>query len=357
MGARAADPGGAARAGELITMRQGERGAMQARSSASDTAITLTVVIPSRDVGRYIGQLLTTLARTRRADFEFIFVDDHSTDGTQEIIEQRLPALPNARLIRLEGSGGTSAARNAGLAAASGRIVTFLDADDWISDGYLETAVELFDARNVDVMRFDHFRATGVERRLVAAPCGVRGKAINPRDYILPVYQTTLVDYPNVWAGLISRRFLEEKRLTFDESLQTAEDREWFWRIMLTDGSMSVENHAGYYYRRGVSNSLTQIGDARQLHYLDAMDSIVATVSADGDAERLLPKIWRTYLSLILFHLDASARLHGGIRRDHAKRVRKVLRNAPAAVLPQALVGMPRWNLGRLDVLGLRIPY
>ena len=357
MGAWAADPDGGARAGELVAIRQPKRGAMQAQSSANAAPIALTVVIPSRDVARYIGQLITTLARTRRTDFEFIFVDDHSTDGTRQIIEARLPTLPNARLIGLNGSGGTSAARNAGLAAGSGRIVTFLDADDWISDGYLETAVDLFDARNVDVMRFDHFRATGVERRLVPAPCGVRGRAINPRDYILPVYQTTMVDYPNVWAGLISRRFLEEKQLTFDESLETAEDREWFWRIMLADGSMSVENHAGYYYRRGVTNSLTQIGDARQLHYLDAMDSIVATVSADADAERLLPKIWRTYLSLILFHTEASARLHGGIRREHAKRVRQVLRSVPAEVLPQALVGMPRWNLGRLDVLGLRIPY
>jgi glycosyltransferase involved in cell wall biosynthesis len=75
-------------------------------------------------------------------DFEIIVVDDGSTDNTPEILQ----GFSEILVVRQDRQG-VSAARNAGIARASGSLVTFLDSDDlWLS-AKLSTQVALFDSR------------------------------------------------------------------------------------------------------------------------------------------------------------------------------------------------------------------
>jgi glycosyltransferase involved in cell wall biosynthesis len=316
----------------------------------------LSVVIPLRDVAPYLPTLLATLRRTERTDVELLFVDDHSADDTAGIAEAALPGFPAARLLHLDTTTGLSAGRNAGVAAAAGSVVTFLDGDDWIAPGYLDEALARFEERDVDVLRVDHTRVTANRREVVRNPIGVRGRPVLAREHVLPVHRPTIVDFPTAWSGFYRRDFLLEHDLRFHEDLLTAEDRDWWWRVVLADGRMSFEGLNGVRYRRGVATSLTQIGDARQLHYFDSLEHALAAVSADRDAERLLPKAWRGYLSILLSQHRAAERLHAPARQEQARRNREVLSRFPAELLRPTLVMMARADVERLMDLGLAVP-
>ncbi|GAA2750067.1 glycosyltransferase involved in cell wall biosynthesis [Amnibacterium kyonggiense] len=316
----------------------------------------LSVVIPLRDVAPYLPTLIATLRRTEGRAVELLFVDDHSRDATPEIAAAALDSFPNARLLHLDATTGLSAGRNRGLDEATAPVVTFLDGDDWIAPGYLDEAVDLFERRNVDVMRVDHTRVTGTRRQVVRNPVGVRGAPVDPRDHVLPVHRASVVEFPTAWGGFYRRGFLLDRRLRFAEELLTAEDRDWWWRVLLADGRMSFEDLNGYRYRRGVATSLTQIGDARQLHYFDSLERSLAAVSADRDADRFLPKLWRGYLAIILSQHRRGARLTPAARQEQRRRTASVLARVPSHLLHRTLIQMAGSDVEELRSLGLVVP-
>jgi glycosyltransferase involved in cell wall biosynthesis len=90
-------------------------------------APSVSVVVPAFNVARYIGACLASLRAQDFESWECIVVDDGSTDGTAE----RVLAHADARVrLLVQKNRGVSAARNAGLAAARGEHVLFLDGDD-----------------------------------------------------------------------------------------------------------------------------------------------------------------------------------------------------------------------------------
>ena len=93
----------------------------------------VSVVIPTHNRRRLLGQTLWSALAQRGVDFEVLVVDDGSTDGTAD----GLAALGDhrVRLLRHEHPRGVATARNTGVAAARGAWVAFLDDDDlWAPD-------------------------------------------------------------------------------------------------------------------------------------------------------------------------------------------------------------------------------
>jgi teichuronic acid biosynthesis glycosyltransferase TuaG len=79
---------------------------------------------------------------------EHIIVDDGSDDDTAAIVQGLAGEFPHLRLLR-EAHGGAAKARNAGILAASGRFVAFLDSDDLWSEGKLEAQIGFMTANDV----------------------------------------------------------------------------------------------------------------------------------------------------------------------------------------------------------------
>ena len=197
---------------------------------------TLSVVLPVRDAEPFIAQTLASLQSNQRNDFEFVVVDDGSRDGTSEIIDDVGASLPGMRVIRHETAVGLADARNAGLAVAQGRLVTFLDGDDWLLPGYLADLVSAIDRLGCDFVRVDHVQVTGRKRVVHRAPEARRGVVLDPRSGILPATMTTMVDYPYAWAGIY--RASLGPLLRFPSGLHTAEDRPWIWRLHREAGKL-----------------------------------------------------------------------------------------------------------------------
>ena len=92
---------------------------------------TLSVVIPNYNNGRYLEQCVKSIVEQTYQDLlEIIIVDDCSTDNSRDTIAELAKKYSVVKPLLLEKNGRVSAARNAGLFAAKGEYITFVDADD-----------------------------------------------------------------------------------------------------------------------------------------------------------------------------------------------------------------------------------
>lgn len=93
----------------------------------------VSVIMPAFAAERFLPATLASVRAQTFADWECLVVDDASPDRTAELAAQAAAADPRIKPIRQPTNRGVAAARNAALAAATGRYVAFLDADDlWL---------------------------------------------------------------------------------------------------------------------------------------------------------------------------------------------------------------------------------
>ncbi|MBD3243330.1 MAG: glycosyltransferase [Chitinivibrionales bacterium] len=140
----------------------------------------ISVVIPTYNRRSYITEAIDSVLAQTYDDYEVVVVDDGSTDGTREALEQYAHAI---RYVYQE-NAGCAAARNTGLEHARGRWIAFLDSDDvWLPDKLATQAADLqhFPAANAHALNahiyrdhigqtVDLFRYIGYEHHLQESP-------------------------------------------------------------------------------------------------------------------------------------------------------------------------------------------
>jgi len=103
--------------------------------------IKFSIVIPVYNVAPYLKQCIDSILSQTYCCFETIFVNDGSTDGSMAILEEYQRKYPQITIIS-QANKGLSAARNAGIQAAKGDYIFFLDSDDWIEPDTLKILAE-----------------------------------------------------------------------------------------------------------------------------------------------------------------------------------------------------------------------
>jgi glycosyltransferase involved in cell wall biosynthesis len=101
-------------------------------------AVKVSVVVPVCNPGPYLEPCVSSLLRQSLDCYEVIFVDDGSSDGSAERLDEVAGDHPWVRVIHTDRSGGPGRPRNLGIEAARGEYLYFLDDDDWLGDQALE---------------------------------------------------------------------------------------------------------------------------------------------------------------------------------------------------------------------------
>lgn len=114
--------------------------------------IFVSIIVPVYNVERYLRECLDSIAQLKAFSWEAILIDDGSTDSSGAICDEYAKREPKFRVIHQK-NAGVSAARNAGLDAAKGEWIWFVDSDDSINPDFEISNPEVFD--DADYVLFD----------------------------------------------------------------------------------------------------------------------------------------------------------------------------------------------------------
>jgi glycosyltransferase involved in cell wall biosynthesis len=119
----------------------------------NDVATPLvSVVIPTYNHARYLGRALQSVLDQTYTNWEVIVIDNHSTDNTDEVIASFMD--PRVTYLKIHNNGVIAASRNAGIRAAKGKWIAFLDSDDWWANDKLQVCFDCIDEK-VDLIYHD----------------------------------------------------------------------------------------------------------------------------------------------------------------------------------------------------------
>ena len=243
-----------------------------------------SVIIPVYNVEPYLRQCLDSVLAQDYADWEAICVDDGSTDRSGSILDEY--AVRDSRLrVLTQLNRGLSAARNAGMDAAKGDYVLFLDSDDWLESHSLSTLADHLDGQPdmlcFNGQRFDESTGTLLQPDSMTAtdyPSGMyyyNANALLPRNF--PFVCVVLRCY--------RRQLLTDNNLRFREGI-LHEDNHFTPRACLAASAVRVIPDVLYNYRVRPGSIMTTRSFRSRRDLLIVANDLAAFFTAQPDIDR-----------------------------------------------------------------------
>ena len=208
----------------------------------------VSVIVPVYNVEPYLSACLVSCMQQTLKDIEIICVNDGSTDHSLEILKEFQKADRRIRIIDKE-NGGLSSARNAGIKAARGEWLVFLDSDDLLSENACErvwcesmeepTDIVIFGART-----FPGYPAPDPWLTNNLNVPSRRFSGFKPEI----LFQTN-GSIPFVWRQAFRRKLLQENDLLFDEEVRFGEDAVFQLEVFPHAANFAYISDPLYHYR------------------------------------------------------------------------------------------------------------
>ena len=225
----------------------------------------ISVVIPVYNSEKYITQCLDSVLNQNVKNIEVICVDDGSTDGSLDILNE-YASKDKRVIVKRQKNQYAGVARNAGLECAHGEFVHFLDSDDWINNNTYSKLLEIIRIHNCDVVMFsyDNFDNISKKTRKSTYFDGINDKFINVPLRTLENTELFLRAAVVPWNKIYRRSFLVNNKLKFDE-LMIANDRSFYFKVIKSNPSTVIIRDSLLNYRINNINSL--VGKKRIQNY------------------------------------------------------------------------------------------
>ena len=112
-----------------------------------------SVIIPNYNNAKYLSKAIDSVIHQTYRNWEIIIIDNHSIDGSDEIIQTYLSN--NIRVYKIKNYGIIAASRNLGIGHSNGQWIAFLDADDWWMKDKLLSCVKILEKNQHDILYHD----------------------------------------------------------------------------------------------------------------------------------------------------------------------------------------------------------
>lgn len=253
----------------------------------------VSVVIPVRNGMPFIRKCVSSAAEQTWSSTEVIVVDDGSTDGSSECVQDC--GYRNIKLIQGTGSGAC-AARNAGLAASSGEFVQFLDADDLLGPNKIELQVQqllgaLSSESCVSYSRLTQFR-DGSDPEAGITWHDVHRSMDRPVDLLIEILDSGRFIQTGQW---LIPRSLAISAGPWDENLCADQDGDYFSRVLVRATACVACPDAVAYYRRmntglQISAGKTQDHFESRMQALDRKLSLVRGIADEQQMRKIISR-------------------------------------------------------------------
>jgi glycosyltransferase involved in cell wall biosynthesis len=237
----------------------------------------ISVIIPFYKVEAFVEHCTRSLMEQTLQDVEFIFVDDASPDGSRAIIDRVTAEYArDVRVLTHELNKGLPAARNTGLAQATGEFIYHCDSDDYMEPTMLEEMYHAATEAQADFVYCDFYLDFGTSRRLMVNP-----SYTNPEQMIKDGFLAGLMKY-NVWNKLVKRSLYLDSGLQFPEGNNMGED---MTMILLATYAKRTAHVAKplYHYLKLNGNAYSNIFSQRNLDDIRANANRTLEALSDWD--------------------------------------------------------------------------
>lgn len=228
-----------------------------------DTA-KISVIVPVYKVEPYLDKCVSSIVNQTYKNLEIILVDDGSPDNCPAMCDAWAEKDSRIRVMH-KTNGGLSDARNAGMAVATGKLMAFVDSDDWIVPDMYEYLYQRLTEDNSDIA------ACGVqmvwEDKTPSRTLTREGSCVlNQEEAMRAIIEESWLKQP-VWYKLYKTELVRD--ILFPVG-KYHEDVFWSYQAVGRAQRVSVSDHIGYYYlQRGGSI----MGEGYSLKRLDAVEA------------------------------------------------------------------------------------
>lgn len=224
--------------------------------------LLISVIIPVYKVEEYLAKCVDSVLAQTYGNLEVILVDDGSPDGCGKICDDYAARDSRVKVIHKQ-NGGLSSARNAGIDAASGDYLAFVDSDDWIEpdayDAMLSAALQ-YHVKLVCAGRLDEDAGTGAVREGL---CPQKEEVVSGKELVSRIFRWDHLDSA-AWDKLYARELFREIRYPFG---RVVEDVPTTYRIALLAGSAVLLPKRIYHYLHRENSITTAAVSEKTFHF------------------------------------------------------------------------------------------
>lgn len=243
----------------------------------------ISLIVPVYNVKDYLKTCLQSILEQTYKNLEIILVDDGSDDGSSGICDEYARMDQRIKTIHLPHSG-VSAARNAGLAAATGELLGFVDSDDWIDHDMYQYLYALMQEHDADVSACTYLlEQEGRPSKII----NNTGKlyVFSRKEIIRALVKNDLVkNY--LWAKLFKRKLFD--RLSFPVG-RVYEDVAVLYKVFYSSQKVVLSCVSKYHYMIHKNESITRGGydPVKEYHYflsLYEQDKFIQNAELGGES-------------------------------------------------------------------------
>ena len=217
----------------------------------------ISAVIPVYNGEKYIMKIYNCLLNQTFEDFEVIFINDGSKDGTEKLLK-KICDNKKYRYVSQENKG-VSAARNLGLKNSEGKYICFIDVDDLVSERYFEVLYKNISNREDCVA----FCKTGYnnDKKNISDINAINIVCYSQNEALEKFLYRQIC--PGIWGMIIPRKIIKENNIFFKEGFKYSEDVHMVWRVFANVSEVVYIDEALYIYQENQESAMTKIDDNR----------------------------------------------------------------------------------------------
>lgn len=226
----------------------------------------VSIIVPVYNGEKYLDDCISSILKQTYTNIEIIIVNDGSTDKTREICE--FYQKTDARIIIFNKKNeGLVSARRTGILNAHGKMVTFVDSDDWIEYNMIEEMVLMQAKTNAEVVITNCFKNNGQSENTIKN--NIKSGYYQDQRLIEEVY-TKMLYYDGfyrfgilqyVWSKLFMLDTAVKISKMLDDRVDIGEDVAFVYSLILEVNSIYISERSFYHYRihqKSMTNRLQQ---------------------------------------------------------------------------------------------------
>ena len=252
----------------------------------------ISVIVPLYNVEKYLEECLESIKNQTYSNIEVILVNDGSTDNSQAICERYCQQDPRFHLINQENQG-QSVARNNGVAASTGELITFVDSDDVVSAKYLGN-LYAYMTEEIDLIECEY--------RVTRTVFDTLKELENPQIVFEGNSEEAVIKSCNYGLSYSPVCKLYRRHLVEDFPFLTGVIYEDIYHgigLLKFIRKMVRLDYVGYYYREHSNSTMRRRFSEKNLDLFTCCDKLVDMFASD---ETLIPYIGKFLVQIVTTH-------------------------------------------------------